>query len=695
VVVAGATGAVTVTTSNGIGSRAGFTFITTTTTPPTITSFSPSKAAPGNIITLNGTGFHPTLSQNTVWIGATKANISSVTTTTITAKVPVGATTDYLRILNAGTRQGVQSNQFFVSSFSPSRDSISSTDITPKVDLTALANPEDVRVSDLDGDGKPDILVANYGAGSFSVFRNTSVAGNINIANFSRKDFTSGSGSTFISVADLDNDGKQDVIVANQGENTLSIFKNISTSGNISFNSPVKLTTPSTPIGIGIGDFDKNGWLDIVTVNYDNNSLSIFSNKGIFNTLSASNFNTPFKLITGLNPITIDVADLDGDSKVDIVVGNYSSRNVSIFKNNYVSGILNTSSFATKIDFNAGNSPGYLKLGDIDGDSKLDIVVLAEGANSVGILRNTTSPGLISLSSFAPRVNFNTGLTPYYISLGDMTGNGKLDLLVTNFGDGTATIWQNKAIPGSITSASFFKRLNFKVGTKPYAGLLADIDGDAKTDILVSNTGSNTLSILRNTVGAQMIVSPTSSTLPATGGSLTASVSSNLVWKVSSNANWLIPIGLSGKNSGSLRVTFLANNGIARRGTITFTADGITRTLEIVQAARPGLMNPSNELNGEFLEKTEITEKKITHIDWELFPNPSDGIVNISVKFSNLVETGILTIRDIHGRVVKTLTNVRTGNYQFDLSSEPKGTYLFSLQDENGKGLIIKQIILN
>jgi hypothetical protein len=695
VVGAGATGAVTVTTSNGIGSRAGFTFITTTTTPPTITSFSPSKAAPGNIITLNGTGFHPTLSQNTVWIGATKANISSVTTTTITAKVPVGATTDYIRILNAGTRQGVQSNQFFVSSFSPSRDSISSTDITPKVDLTALANPEDVRVSDLDGDGKPDILVANYGAGSFSVFRNTSVAGNINIANFSRKDFTSGSGSTFISVADLDNDGKQDVIVANQGENTLSIFKNISTSGNISFISPVKLTTPSTPIGIGIGDFDKNGWLDIVTVNYDNNSLSIFSNKGIFNTLSASNFNAPFKLITGLNPITIDVADLDGDNKVDIVVGNYSSRNVSIFKNNYVSGILNTSSFATKIDFNAGNSPGYLKLGDIDGDSKLDIVVLAEGANSVGILRNTTSPGLISLSSFAPRVNFNTGLTPYYISLGDMTGNGKLDLLVTNFGDGTATIWQNKAIPGSITSASFFKRLNFTVGTKPYAGLLADIDGDTKTDILVSNTGSNTLSILRNTVGAQMIVSPTSSTLPATGGSLTASVSSNLVWKVTSNANWLIPIGLSGKNSGSLRVIFLANNSISRRGTITFTADGITRTLEIVQAARPGLMNPSNELNGEFLEKTEITEKKITHIDWELFPNPSDGIVNLSVKFSNLVETGILTIRDIHGRVVKTLTNVRTGNYQFDLSSEPKGTYLFSLQDENGKGLIIKQIILN
>jgi hypothetical protein len=695
VVGAGATGSIRIVTANGNTNRAGFTFITPTTTPPTINSFSPSKAAPGNNITLNGTGFHPTLRKNTVWIGATKANISSVTTTTITAKVPVGATTDYIRILNTGTRQGVQSNQFFVSSFSSSRDSISSTEIAPKVDLTTLGGPEDIRVSDLDGDGKPDIIVANYTAGSISVFRNTSVIGNINVANFARKDFTSGTGATFISVADLDNDGKQDVIVANQRENTLSIFKNISTPGIISFNSPVKIATPSTPIGIGIGDFDKNGWLDIATANHGNGTVSIFTNKGIFNSISTNNFNPRFGLITGLNPITIDVADMDGDSKSDIVVGNYGSNSISIFKNNYISGALATSSFSTKLNFNAGNKPGYVKLGDMDGDGKLDIVVLAEGNNRVGILRNISTPGVLSSASFATRVNFNTGITPYYISVGDLTGNGKLDILVTNFGNGTATVWQNKAIPGSITSASFFKRLNFKVGTKPYAGLLADIDGDAKTDILVSNTGSNTLSILRNTVGSQMIVSPTSTTLPATGGSLTASISSNLVWKVTSNANWLIPIGASGRNSGSLRVTFLANNGISRKGIITFTADGIKRTMEIVQAARPGLMSPANELNGEFLEITEIKEKEITNIDWELFPNPSDGIVNLSVKFSNLVETGSLNIRDIHGREVKSLTNVRTGNYQFDLSSEPKGTYLFSLQDENGKGLVIKQIILN
>ena len=101
-------------------------------------------------------------------------------------------------------------------------------------------------------------------------------------------------------------------------------------------------------------------------------------------------------MITGLNPITIDVADIDGDSKSDIVVGNYGSNSISIFKNNYISGTLATTSFSTKLDFNAGNKPGYVKLGDMDGDSKLDVVVLAEGTNSFGILRNISTAGVLS-----------------------------------------------------------------------------------------------------------------------------------------------------------------------------------------------------------------------------------------------------------------------------------------------------------
>ncbi len=691
VIGSGTSGSVQVSTLAGTATLAGFTYIPV----PTLLSFSPSKAAPGSTVSFSGTGFSTNALNNDVWIGATKATVISSTANSISTIVPSGASTDYIRVLNKETQLAIQSNNFFIATFSPSKDSILSSEIAPKLDLNTLANPEDIRVSDIDGDGKPDIIVANYTAGSISVFRNTSTSGSLDISNFSRKDFVSGTNATFISVADLDNDGKQDLIVANQGENSISILKNISISGNVLFNSPVKITTPLTPIGIGIGDFDRNGWLDIVTANHGNNTVSIFTNKGVFNSLTGSNFNTGFTLTTGLNPITLDVADLDGDNKMDIAVGNYGSKTVSVFKNNYATGFLNSNSFSSKIDFNAGNSPGYLKLGDMDGDSKLDIVVLAEGANSVGILRNTSTSGVISLSSFAPRVNFNTGVTPYYISIGDMTGNGKLDLLVTNFEEGTASLWQNKAVPGSITSSSFFKRLNFTVGTKPYAGLLADIDGDAKTDILVSNSGSNTISILRNIIGAQMVVSPTSTTLPATGGSLTANVSSNLIWKVSSNSPWLIPTVVSGRNSGTLRITFTANTGAARKGIISFTADGIVKTMEISQSAKPGLLNPDKELYEGSLSHGELSLDVISDLNWDLYPNPSNGVINIAIHFPNLELIGSLNIQDINGRVVKSMTHLRTGNYQIDLSSEPKGTYLFSLKGENNDHIIYKKLIIN
>ena len=687
----GASGSISVTTASGTGTLAGFTYISV----PTLLSFSPSKASPGSSVSLTGTGFSTNALNNVVWIGATKATVTSSTANSISTVVPSGASTDYIRVLNKETQLALQSNNFFIPTFSPSKDSIISSEIAPKLDLTTLANPEDIRVSDIDGDGKPDIIVANYTAGSISVFRNTSTSGSFNISNFIRKDFVSGTNATFISVADLDNDGKQDLIVANQGENSISLFKNISTSGNVLFNSPVKLTTPLTPIGIGIGDFDKNGWMDIVTVNHGNNTVSIFTNKGVFNSLTGSNFNTGFSLTTGLNPITLDVADLDGDNKMDIAVGNYGSKTVSVFKNNYATGLLNSNSFSAKIDFNAGNNPGYLKLGDMDGDSKLDIVVLAEGSNSVGILRNTTASGVISLSSFAPRVNFSTGVTPYYISIGDMTGNGKLDILVTNFADGTASLWQNKAVPGSITSSSFFKRLNFTVGTKPYAGLLADIDGDAKTDILVSNSGSNTISILKNIIGLQMVVSPTSTTLPASGGSLTANVSSNLIWRVSSNSPWLIPTVDSGKNSGTLRVTFTANTGVARKGIISFTADGIVKTIEVSQSAKPGLLNPDKELNEGSLSTGDLSLDVISDINWELYPNPANGVVNLIINFPNLELMGSLNIQDVNGRIVKTFSQLRTGNYQIDLSSEPKGTYMFSLKAEDNDQIIYKKLIIN
>ena len=95
------------------------------------------------------------------------------------------------------------------------------------------------------------------------------------------------------------------------------------------------------------------------------------------------------------------------------------------------------------------------------------------------------------------------------------------------------------------------------------------------------------------------------------------------------------------------------------------------------------------------VEKKDFSLTEITDENWEIYPNPSIGIINLSIHFPALEMTGILKIQDIHGRNIKTLSDVRTGEYSIDLSSEPKGTYLFILTNDDQSKTVFKQMILH
>jgi hypothetical protein len=94
-------------------------------------------------------------------------------------------------------------------------------------------------VEDLDGDGKPDLLVANSGDGTVSILRNTSVMGSLTTNSFAPQVvIVTGSGCDSVAVGDLDGDGKPDVVTANSGNNTVSLLRNISTPGSIPTSIP-------------------------------------------------------------------------------------------------------------------------------------------------------------------------------------------------------------------------------------------------------------------------------------------------------------------------------------------------------------------------------------------------------------------------------------------------------------------------
>ena len=121
-------------------------------------------------------------------------------------------------------------------------------------------NPIGIALGDIDGDHKPDLLVAHDGVNFFSVFMNTSVQGSIGSGSFApRMDFSTTGPLWGINLADIDGDIKQDVIVANNTLTAISVFRNISVPGIInpgSFESRVDYTTLNNPDHIAVGDID-------------------------------------------------------------------------------------------------------------------------------------------------------------------------------------------------------------------------------------------------------------------------------------------------------------------------------------------------------------------------------------------------------------------------------------------------------
>jgi hypothetical protein len=103
-----------------------------------------------------------------------------------------------------------------------------------------------------------------------------------------------------------------------------------------------------------------------------------------------------------------------------------------------------SASFAAKQDFATGTGPRSITVGDLNGDGKLDLAVANVNSNTVSVLLNTTAPGAAT-PSFAANEDFATSAGPVSVSVGDLNGDGKLDLAVASFNSNTVSVLLNAA----------------------------------------------------------------------------------------------------------------------------------------------------------------------------------------------------------------------------------------------------------
>ncbi|MDP3392399.1 FG-GAP-like repeat-containing protein [Sediminibacterium sp.] len=471
--------------------------------PPTITSFTPSTAKPGDAVTIIGTNFNSTTTNNIVFFGATRATVTAATATSLTVTVPIGATYAPISVLNTGSNLSALSLNSFTPIFSPAKTNISSLDFSPKQDFATASASFTLAIADIDGDGKSDIVASNYNSNSISLYRNTSTSGSLTTNSFAPKvDFTTGNGPWFLTINDLNGDGKPDIIIANINASTISIFKNTSTSGVIdanSFASKVDISVGTAPSSIAVGDLDGDGKPDLAIVNNisNSNTISILRNLSTGN-IDVGSFSSRVTFSTGTLPSAVALLDVDGDGKLDLAVTNQTSNSVSIFRNNASSGSITTNSFESKVDFPTASNPRYLAVGDFDGDGKSDIVVPNMNSNTVSVFRNTASSGVINTNSFAAKVDFTAGNSPYLAAIGDLNGDGKQDIAVSNNGSSFVSVFQNTSSGNNIIS--FASKVDFASAGSTRSVAIGDLDGDGMPDLAAASGANSFISVFRNTV---------------------------------------------------------------------------------------------------------------------------------------------------------------------------------------------------
>src|SRR5439155_11008079 len=156
------------------------------------------------------------------------------------------------------------------------------------------------------------------------------------------------------------------------------------------------------PYAVAVGDLNGEGKPDLVTANYDADTVSVLLGAGT----GSFGANTDFGAGTGALPVAI--GDVNGDGKPDLMAANYIASTVSMLLGT------GTGSFAARTDFATGNGPYSVAIGDVNGDGMPDLVTANHNANTVSVLLHAppivagVEPGLTRPSRFelaVPRPN--------------------------------------------------------------------------------------------------------------------------------------------------------------------------------------------------------------------------------------------------------------------------------------------------
>jgi hypothetical protein len=408
-----------------------------------------------------------------------------------------------------------------------------------------------IAIADVNGDGKPDLIVANCGSSSQNNCVSTSGSGDVSVL-LGNGDGTfqtallyslGASGATSVAVADVNGDGKPDLIVAT-GSSTAGLVGVLLGNGNGTFQTEVTYSSGGlSPLAVAAANLG-NGHIDVVVANQCAADCSS-SNVGVLVGNGEGTFQTVVTYGSGgLFPDSVAIADVNRDGKPDVMVAN-SSTSLDVDNGNV--GVLlgnGDGTLQTAVAYGSGAfGAASVAVADVNGDGKLDLVV----ANCSGTASSCigTVPGDVGVllgngnGTFQTAVSYGSGAnTPFGVAVADVNGDGRPDIVAANCsssncgqGTGYAGVLINQSTPWLVyaslaqqvdyfglgssdftvwrpSTGTFYSQdvsgtppLIEKWGLSTDIPVIGDYDGDGKTDVAAWRPSNGTWYIIPSSTG--------------------------------------------------------------------------------------------------------------------------------------------------------------------------------------------------